>query len=53
VSRRKISPRKIINMTRWAKGRTKVGNSTRHFDSSLVFGMKGLKTNNQAVRQHF
>jgi hypothetical protein len=36
-------------MTRWAK----LKNSTRHFDSSLVFGMKGSKTNNQAVRQRF
>src|SRR5713226_9155980 len=27
VERRKISPRKIINVTRWAKA----GNSTRHF----------------------
>ena len=34
VDRRKISPRKIINVTRWAKA----GNSTRHFHPPCFSG---------------
>jgi hypothetical protein len=53
VERRKISPRKIINVTRWAKTlNSKAGNFTRHFHRPR-FRDERLETNIQAVRQRF